>query len=289
MQLDHGFLILNKPKGITSRQLVNQINRQTPLKVGHTGTLDPLASGMMILCIGDATRFSQFVITSDKAYEADIAFGQQTQTDDCEGEVILESHQLITEKDITHTLPNFTGIISQTPPLHSAIHINGQRAYKLARKNIDFQIPSRDVHIHTIKLLAFDQDTQQAKLYIHCQSGTYIRSIARDLGKTLGCYAHLKELKRLWITPFQETDLPKDHNDSSLITLDTFFKHHSPFPTHELNTEDAQSLIHGRHIKINADTKLSAYYNGSFIGIITPADQGEYKVFKLRSNPEKNL
>ena len=287
--LDHGFLILNKPKGITSRQLVNQVSRQTKLKVGHTGTLDPLASGMMILCIGDATKFSQWLISSDKAYDATIQFGQQTATDDAEGDIIAESPSRTTQKELAKTLIQFTGDITQKPPAHSAIHINGQRAYRLARDNKDFEIPDRSVHIHSIVIQSFDQDNQQAKLTIHCQSGTYIRSIARDLGHALNNYAYLADLNRTWIAPFSASDLPEVGDIPAVISLDAFFSNHSALPKANLSHEEAIKLAHGKTLLLqehSTQSPLSVFYQAHFLGIIELIEGqfNQYKSTKLRSN-----
>lgn len=290
--IDHGFLVLHKPKGITSRRLVDQINRLTNLKVGHTGTLDPLASGMMILCIGDATKFSQWVISSDKSYNALIQFGQQTATDDAEGDIVAEvptSSKIITEADLIAILPKFTGSIIQKPPAYSAIHINGQRAYKLARDNKDFEIPERTVYINNIVIQSFDQDNQTAELSIHCQSGTYIRSIARDLGHALNNYAYLADLKRTWVAPFSHKDLTEVDAIPPVISLDSFFSKHSNLPKADLSHEEAIKLAQGKTLILqeqNAQTSLAVFYQAHFLGIIEPIKEQpqQFKSTKLRSN-----
>lgn len=293
--LDHGFLILNKPKGITSRQLVNQISRQTKLKVGHTGTLDPLASGMMVLCIGDATKFSQWLISSDKAYDATIQFGRQTTTDDAEGDIIASAAsdaKIITQSDVQAVLTEFTGKILQRPPIFSAIHINGKRAYKLARSNKDVIMPQRSVTVHDIQLVAFDDSQQEAKLTIHCQSGTYIRSIARDLGFALNNFAFLSELKRTWVSPFSAQDLPQVDETPPVISLDYFFSHLSALPRADLTYEQAQTLAHGQLISLDDRPNTSAsgtivvFHANCFLGIISPSDTNTllYKSTKLRSH-----
>lgn len=279
-QINDGFLILDKPLGLTSRQLVDRIKPYTSKKVGHTGTLDPLATGMMVLAIGDATKFSQWVISQDKAYTATIQFGTQTETDDSEGNVIYSSDITPDLKTIQKIIKSFMGDIQQIPPQYSAIHVNGKRAYKLARQNIQADLKPRPITIHNIEIKNYNPTTRELTLYIHRQSGTYIRSIARDLGQALNCYAHLSQLKRLWISPFEnETlwtleDLPKP-----TISLDAFFKEDAYLLTHQ----QALDLSHGKTIELNASKVLIAYYKDTFLGIIEP-NNGRYKSLKLRSD-----
>ena len=283
--LNDGFLIIHKPKGISSRQLVDRVKRFTTKKVGHTGTLDPLASGMMVVCIGEATKFSQWIISSDKAYHATIQLGSQTETDDAEGDVTHTSDISVDKTALENALIPFKGLISQVPPKYSAIHINGKRAYKLARTNQDFEIPSRKVKVLAIHLQEYDPETSVAEVYIHCQSGTYIRSIARDLGTSLGCYAHLKDLHRLWVSPFENIDMLTLEQDTlSTISLDTYFDEHANMPKIALNKIDAINLSHGRQINLDITEQHAAFYQSIFLGIISKKADGRIQFLRLRAN-----
>ena len=288
--ISDGFLLVNKPLGITSRRLVDMVARQTSKKVGHTGTLDPLATGMMVLAIGDATKFSKWIVSSNKAYEAEVQFGSQTSTDDAEGDIVEHSNKRITKDDMLMALPQFLGNIQQRPPNFSAIHINGKRAYKLARSQQEFEIPSRQITIHDIHCISFDEKTQQTRLYIHCQSGTYIRSIARDLGKHLECFGHLSNLKRLWISPFEKTPFYElDDTRLSVISLESYFMTHAHIPHVLLNKEQALSLANGQTITLSEQDTLAAFYQDHFLGIIEPSSPYTYRSIKLRPNIQKHL
>lgn len=278
--VNDGFLILDKPKGLTSRQLVDRVKTHTSKKVGHTGTLDPLATGMMVIAIGDATRFSQDILSQDKAYTATIQLGSQTNTDDMEGESIHTSNTTPSESEILDAIKDFEGNITQVPPQFSAIHVNGKRAYKLARQSKEFTLKERNITIYEIKLLSYIPDTRVLTLYIHCQSGTYIRSIARDLGQRLKCYGHLKDLRREWIAPFSSKTMHTiDELPKPTLSLDEFFNQEHI----ELTYQQALDLAHGKILKIDGDKTLPAYYNDTFLGFIEP-HKGHYKACKLRSN-----
>lgn len=198
MEMKHGILLIDKPKGETSFRQISKLRAKLDIKkVGHCGTLDPLATGLLVLCVGKATKIAQYLTNDDKEYIAEIQFGYSTTTDDCEGEVLNKSDRKIDKHILAELLrKKFTGEISQIPPNFSAIKINGKRAYKLARENKSFDIKARKVNINAIELITFDKEKQRATLRIECSKGTYIRSIARDLGQALNTYAHLHSLVR---------------------------------------------------------------------------------------------
>lgn len=278
-----GFLVINKPKHMSSRQLVSKVSRLLQTKAGHTGTLDPLATGMMVLALGEATKFSQWIVAKDKAYRAIVQFGQQTSTDDLEGHVIHTSTKQTSLDLITKALPSFIGTISQVPPQFSAIHHEGTRSYIRARRGQTIDLPARDIHINEINISGFNKASQQADLFIHCQSGTYIRSIARDLGLKLGCYGHLIDLDRLWVSPFQDASIQDiNHIDTSaIVTLESFFRN---TPHMDVDKQQALDLAHGKTIQINANGEQAVFYLQKFIGIIVPTEHGTYKSKKLRPN-----
>lgn len=191
-----GFLNIYKPKGITSHDVVSILRKITKIKqIGHTGTLDPFAQGVLPICIGKATRLIEY-LQDDKEYIAQIQFGQNTDTYDIDGEVTENFDKKITADDLKNILPEFRGEISQLPPIYSAIKVNGKKLYDYARKGESVEIKPRKVTISKLELLDFDIEKQTAKIIVGCSKGTYIRSLAFDIGKKLGCGAFLSELTR---------------------------------------------------------------------------------------------
>ena len=199
-----GIVFLNKSCGETSFQSLGCVKRTLGTKkVGHTGTLDKFASGLLIVLTGRFTKLNSLITGMDKVYEADFCFGMETDTLDPEGEVIAEA-PLPEESLIREAMRSFLGDIKQRPPLYSAIHVNGQRAHKLARKGIEHEMPARPVHIYSFKFLSYKDGILKGR--IHCSKGTYIRSLARDLGKACGSRAYVTKLKRTHIGPFRLED-----------------------------------------------------------------------------------
>lgn len=191
-----GFLNIYKPTGMTSHDVVGVLRKITKIKqIGHTGTLDPFAQGVLPIAIGKATRLIEF-LEDDKEYLAEISLGKSTNTYDCEGSVISEMHSEITESQLLEALKDFEGEIFQTPPIYSAIKVKGKKLYEYARKGEEVKIEPRKVFIEKIELKEFDKKNQKAQVLIKCSKGTYIRSIAHDLGVNLGCGAHLSKLIR---------------------------------------------------------------------------------------------
>lgn len=198
-----GFYNLRKPPGPTSHDLVAGLRRKLPrkTKVGHAGTLDPFAEGVVVLCAGPATRLASFVQDQPKAYRAVVRLGVRSTTDDPEGTLSpAENASLPDEKTIRTALGAFVGHIRQVPPAHSAVHVNGRRAYELARKGESPKLQAREVHVHAVELL--DRNGPDLTLEVRCGSGTYIRSIARDLGEALGTGGYCASLRRTAIGHF---------------------------------------------------------------------------------------
>ncbi len=205
-QLVNGWLILDKPVGLTSTQAVGRVRRLFDArKVGHGGTLDPLASGVLPIALGEATKTVPYVVDGAKSYRFNVKWGQATSTDDREGEVIAESDRRPEEEDIQAALPGFVGEIEQVPPLFSAVKVEGRRAYDLAREQASFELKSRQVSVHRFDLVNF-LGPDEAIFQVVCGKGTYIRSLARDLGKALGTVAHVTQLRRLSVASFHESD-----------------------------------------------------------------------------------
>lgn len=199
-----GILLLDKPSGMSSNaalQVARRLFRAE--KGGHTGSLDPLATGLLPLCFGEATKIAGLLLGSAKAYDADIVLGQTTDTDDADGQVLLERPvPAIDAATLDAALAPLTGRIRQRAPIYSALKQGGEPLYVKARRGDAIEAPERDVHVHAIEVL--QQAPDRLRLRVTCGSGTYIRSIARDLGEALGCGAHISALRRLWVEPFSE-------------------------------------------------------------------------------------
>jgi len=206
-----GIMVVDKPVGPTSHQIVSMVRRGTGIrKVGHAGTLDPRASGVLVLCLGAATRLSEYLSTSSKRYEAIIRFGVSTETYDAEGRITRETKTYPTLKEIESVLDEFRGDIEQVPPPYSAIKVKGKKAYELARAGKKIDLEPRDVTIYELKVLSYEKPDLSVK--IECSAGTYIRSLAHDIGEKLSTGAHLAELRRTKAGPFTIDDaepLPK--------------------------------------------------------------------------------
>lgn len=202
----HGWLILDKSRGQTSTQALGAAKRIFDAqKAGHAGTLDPLATGILPVAFGEATKTVSFVVDGAKAYRFAVRWGEETTTDDAEGEVTQTSAARPSKADIEALLPRFIGEIMQTPPQFSAVKIDGNRAYDLARDGEHVEIEPRPVAIDSLHLIEMPND-DVAVLEAECGKGTYVRAIARDLGRLLGCYGHVIELRRTQVGPFTEDD-----------------------------------------------------------------------------------
>jgi tRNA pseudouridine55 synthase len=226
-----GWLILDKPLDFGSTEAVSKIKWLFKAqKAGHAGTLDPLASGMLPIALGDATKTVPYVMDGRKIYEFAVAWGEERSTDDLEGEVVQSSDARPSEEDIRALLPKYTGVISQVPPQFSAIKIDGNRADDLAREGETIDIPAREVEIFRLSLLGCTPNL--AHFEIECGKGTYVRSLARDFGRDLGCFGHIASLRRSFVAPFAEEAMVPlaelvalekiENDDERLEALDAF-------------------------------------------------------------------
>ena len=198
----NGILLIDKPHGMTSNQVLQRAKRiLQACKAGHTGSLDPIATGLLPLCFGEATKVSQFMLDADKQYWVRIKLGESTTTYDIEGEVVSTGAVNVDRRQIEKALKSFTGTISQLPPMYSAVKQGGQALYKLAREGKEVERNPREVTVYRIDLLDFDGE--YLELEILCSKGTYVRTIAHDLGQVLGCGAHVVELRRLGVGDFR--------------------------------------------------------------------------------------
>lgn len=276
-----GVLNIDKPAGMTSHDVVYTLRRLTGIRrIGHTGTLDPLATGVLLLCIGRTTRLSEYLIGQDKRYEATIRLGQETNTYDAEGEIVAEKPVTADMDAIEAALAHFRGPISQVPPMFSAIKKDGRPLYELARKGIEIERPSRDVTIHNLDLL--DWTPPNLQIDVTCSSGAYIRSLAHDLGQLLGCGGHITALRRTAVASFTVDqaiplkELTAENFAEKIQPADSAVAH---LPAIQFSNEEAIALQYGQQVTREEDNfdapldSLARAYNetGLFIGIIAAA------------------
>lgn len=240
----HGLLLLDKPIGLSSNAALQQAKRALRAdKAGHTGSLDPLASGLLPLCFGEATKFSQFLLDADKSYYARFQLGVSTATGDAEGEVLARRPVQVGRADIEAAMTAFRGDIVQIPPIYSAIKYQGKPLYKIARRGGTVEIQPRSIHISRYQLL--DCGVDWLDVEIACSKGTYIRSLATDLGEALGCGAHVTALRRLSVGGFTlDQTLPLDALDgaTTLLPVDQCIQH---LPTLTVSDADRRRLLCG--------------------------------------------
>jgi tRNA pseudouridine55 synthase len=290
-----GWLILDKPVDFGSTEAVSKIkwllNAQ---KAGHAGTLDPLASGMLPIALGDATKTVPYVMDGRKIYEFTVTWGEERSTDDLEGDVTASSDTRPAEQAIRDLLPNYTGVIQQIPPQFSAIKIAGERAYDLAREGEVVEIPSREVQIFRMTLLGVTAD--KAHFEVECGKGTYVRALARDFGRELGCFGHVSGLRRTFVAPFAEeamvplADLVAleaiEDMDERLAALDALLidtcEALSALPHLVINDDQAHRLKMGNPILVRgrdapvAESEAYATARGKLIAI-GEIGQGEFR------------
>ncbi|PHS00913.1 MAG: tRNA pseudouridine(55) synthase TruB [Blastopirellula sp.] len=288
-----GILVLNKPEGMTSRGAVNRVQRRIrPVKVGHAGTLDPLATGVLVCCLGAATRLIEYIQMMPKTYIGTFELGKTSDTEDITGEITLfEDAPEITRDQLEQLLPEFLGTIQQRPPSYSAIHVDGQRAYHLARQGQHVELPSRPVQIHSLKLLEFAYP--HFTLEINCGSGTYVRSLGRDIALRLNSGAVMSELERTAIGQFnladaQHPDSLDDFNwQQDLKSLETAI---TLLPQILLTDHEINELKFGRFIdrEIEAEISLKATTDevaaltesGQLVAILMKRSPGVWKTAK---------
>lgn len=261
-----GFLNVYKPTGKTSHDVVAIVRRITKIKqIGHTGTLDPFAEGVLPICIGKATRLIEY-LNDEKAYIGTIQFGSSTTTYDTEGEVVKTSDKIVTQEDIEENLKFFRGEIEQLPPIYSAIKVNGKKLYEYARAGQEVKIEPRKVTIFELELVNFNQAAQQAEIKIVCSKGTYIRSIANDLGEKLGAFGHLIKLVRIKAGDFYVEDSIKleDLNSPEIVLNKLIYPTEKlNFAAYNLNEEEKRKISNG-----NAITPSQAFEIDEFVTLM---------------------
>jgi len=271
----HGVVLVDKPLGLTSQSVVSRLKRLYGAhKAGHAGTLDPMATGLLPICLGAATKFSQSGLEADKAYEAIVRLGQTRVGGDMEGEIIAQAPVDFVPEKLEIVLRRFTGAQQQIPPMHSALKVQGRPLYAYARQGIDIDRQPRHITIHELRLLSRTDDS--LNLFIRCSKGTYIRTLAEDIGQALGCGAHLTSLRRVAIAhlnisqayPLDDLLIGAEQQlAQALRPVDSLV---SEWPVVTLNHDDAARFLCGmRRQGIWKDTACARVYgpeNGAFLG-----------------------
>ena len=268
-----GILIVNKPKNCTSHDVVYKVKKITNQKVGHTGTLDPMATGVLPLLIGKGTLCSKYLIEHDKIYKATIQLGKKTTTADQEGEVIEEqeiANNALEPQYVTKRLKEFLGKQIQTPPMYSAIKVNGKKLYEYARKGQNVEVPKREIEIYEIELLNIDKQNKKIEYKVHCSKGTYIRSLCEDIAEKLGTIGYMAELERLKVGKFilknavSIDDLEKENIEKNIITIEEIFKNNEKI---YLTRKKLALFLNGVQITYdNPDGVYKIYCENKFIG-----------------------
>lgn len=260
-----GFLNVNKPIGMTSHDVISVLRKITKIKqIGHSGTLDPFAEGVLPVAIGKATRLIEF-LDDDKEYLAQVSFGKNTSTYDIEGDVVFESGTRVCRDEVLEALKNFEGEILQMPPLYSAIKVRGKKLYEYVREGKSVEVSPRKIFVKSIELKSFDEENQLAEILISCSKGTYIRSIAYDLGKILSSGAFLSKLVRVRAGNFKIED------SVTLDELKNGVEGHIFIPKfslaqYEISDDEHEKILHGQFLKVennfsDGDTIILTYNN----------------------------
>ena len=271
----NGILLVNKQKNCTSHDVVYKVKKIVKEKVGHTGTLDPLAEGVLPLLIGKGTLCSKYLIEHDKEYEVVLKLGISTQTMDGEGEVLEEreiGEEVLDKKHIEKILESFVGKQKQTPPMYSAIKVKGKKLYEYARKGEKVEIPKREIEIYNIKLVGINREKKEIEFKVSCSKGTYIRSLCTDIAKKLGTIGYMSELKRLKVGNFKIEDtiiidenVTKEDIEEKLITIEEVFKNKEKI---DLNSKKLILFLNGVKLNENKEDGVYRIYSlGRFIGL----------------------
>ncbi len=270
----NGIIIINKPKGYTSHDIVAKVKKITGEKVGHTGTLDPLATGVLPLLIGKGTLCSKYLMNHDKTYRVVLKLGIKKSTGDEEGEIIQEEaveEETVKEKNVQTALESFLGEQEQIPPIYSAIKVNGKKLYEYARKGQEVEIKPRNITIYDIKLLKIDKENYEIKFEVSCSKGTYIRSLCEDIAEKIGTVGYMKELQRVQVGNFTigqailVEDLNKQAMEEQMLSIEKLFKRVRSI---HLSEKKLQLFLNGVKLSFDLEDGIYRIYNDKlFIGI----------------------
>ena len=273
-----GILIINKQKNYTSHDIVYKIKNIANEKVGHTGTLDPLATGVLPLLIGKGTLCSKYLINHDKTYQVELKLGEKTTTADSEGELVEEKDvlpEMLEEDKVKQVLKTFLGKQSQIPPIYSAIKVNGKKLYEYARNNQDVEIKPRNIEIYKIELIRIDKKEKIIKFEVKCSKGTYIRSLCEDIAQRLNTVGYMYNLNRIQVGDFdisnaisieeiQKNENSKEILEKHLITIEEIFDSKENI---EVNNRKLQLFLNGVKLTYNKPDEIYKIYNkNKFIG-----------------------
>lgn len=275
----NGILIVNKPKQYTSHDVVAKVKKICGEKVGHTGTLDPMATGVLPLLIGQGTKLSKYLISHDKIYVSTIQLGKKTDTLDSEGNIIEEKAvdiKLLNKENVQKVLDFQKGKQTQTPPIYSAIKVNGKKLYEYARKGVEVEIPKRKIEIYNIELLNINEKDKTIEFKVHCSKGTYIRTLCENIAENLGTIGYMKELNRVQVGQFnlsqsvtvEELEQNRENEkfwNQHLITIQKFFEN---YPIIDLKKEKLNLFLNGVQLTNNNNNGLyQIKVNNTIIGI----------------------
>jgi tRNA pseudouridine55 synthase len=278
----NGFLCVNKPRGPSSFNIIAQTRRLLKTKkVGHCGTLDPEAEGLLLIAIGSSTRLLRYVKTEPKSYEFGIQFGSETDSFDLEGKIVAEGGRLPSESELTESLKRFRGEIMQTPPLFSAIKIEGVRACDLARKGVTPELKERQITIHNLELVSYDGKNGTARLVVSCSTGTYVRSLVRDIAHACETYGTATFIRRTKIGDFFiedaiALDTETQLGEQLISNTDVFKNEYSV----ELSATEFEKISQGRDMYIENKPDdcavIFASYNGNVVAVLKKTDASRY-------------
>jgi len=293
-----GVIILDKPSGITSNSALQEVRKLlNAQKGGHTGSLDPLATGVLPLCFGEATKFSRFLLNADKTYQTTARLGIITDSGDSDG-AIIEQREVptLTAESVSSVVSRFIGKISQVPTMYSALKHQGRPLYEWARKGIEIERASREINIHGLKII--DVRETELDLEVSCSKGTYIRTLVEDIGLAVGCGAHVTKLRRIKAGHFDLAEsftlenlksnerlhsaIKENHYDDFLLPVDCLLH---TFPSVNLDDKQSFSLSHGQTVKIDAFLELTdfvkLYHDDQFLGVGSVNEPGVVSPLRL--------
>lgn len=286
----NGIININKPLGMTSHDVVSRLRRILGIKkIGHTGTLDPDASGVLPMCVGRATKTADMLTAQDKQYVAEVTLGSATTTLDASGEVTETAEVNVTAEDIARAVKGFEGEIEQIPPMYSAIKVDGKRLYQLAREGVEIERKPRRVTISSIEVLNIDLEGKKFSMKVDCSKGTYIRTLCDDIGRALGCFAHMSALERTRSGRFDiaeaftlsQVEEMKEAGDTSfLVPIDKVFEE---LPKRILSERKAALMCNGVKVRtqgIQNGEMYRVYDEGGRFLTISEAENGQLKILK---------
>ena len=272
-----GIIVVNKQKGCTSHDVVNKVKWIVKEKVGHTGTLDPLATGVLPLLIGKGTLCSKYLINHDKVYEVSLKLGISTDTMDAEGKIIEEkkvNSNILAKENVEKVLSSFIGKQEQTPPIYSAIKVAGKKLYEYARKGQEVEIPKREIEIYNIELVGINKVSKEIEFKVSCSKGTYIRSLCIDIAKALGTIGYMSGLERLQVGEFKienaikiDENTTKEYIEEHIIGIEELFEKN---PKIEINQKKLLLFLNGVKLSIESEDGVYRIYSeNKFIGLGT--------------------